>query len=55
MNWRERLDARIDRCDGCDEWRWDRLCIACTTPVDDGLSVVVGGSQNDDYTTLEVA
>jgi hypothetical protein len=27
--WRERLDARIDRCPACGEWRWDRRCPAC--------------------------
>jgi len=27
--WRERLDARIDRCPACGEWRWDSRCTAC--------------------------
>ncbi len=28
-DWLERLDARIDRCPGCDEWRWDQRCNKC--------------------------
>jgi rRNA maturation protein Nop10 len=27
--WRERLDARIDRCPGCDQWRFDQKCSQC--------------------------
>ena len=29
-DWVERLDDRIDRCPGCDEWRWDRQCNRCS-------------------------
>jgi hypothetical protein len=28
-DWVERLDDRIDRCPGCDQWRWDRRCRKC--------------------------
>lgn len=28
-NWRERLDARIQRCPGCDDWCWDGDCRRC--------------------------
>ena len=28
-DWLERLDDRIDRCPGCDEWRWDQHCERC--------------------------
>lgn len=28
-DWLERLDDRIDRCPGCDEWRWDKQCSRC--------------------------
>ena len=28
-DWLQRLDARIDRCAGCDQWRWDRECSRC--------------------------
>lgn len=31
-DWKSRLDARIDRCPGCDEWRWDRRCGQCNEP-----------------------
>ena len=41
MTWRERLDARIDWCPGCDWWRWDRMCTTCAKPVDERLAVVV--------------
>jgi hypothetical protein len=35
-DWRDRLDDRIDRCPGCDEWRWDKRCSRCnTTPAND--------------------
>jgi hypothetical protein len=27
--WKERLDARIDRCPGCDQWRFDQRCKVC--------------------------
>lgn len=27
--WKERLDRRISRCTGCDDWCWDDLCKRC--------------------------
>lgn len=27
--WKERLDQRISRCTGCDDWCWDDLCNRC--------------------------
>lgn len=30
-DWRARLDARISRCPGCDQWCWDHQCPTCTT------------------------
>jgi len=40
MNWRQQLDARIDTCPDCDQYRWDRECSRCDVdkPVDNGLS-----------------
>ena len=37
MNWREQLDARIDACRGCDQYRWDQRCSRCDVdkPVDE--------------------
>lgn len=29
--WRDQLDARINRCPGCDDWRWDHHCPRCDT------------------------
>ncbi len=28
-DWRQRLDARITTCPGCDQWRWDAYCSKC--------------------------
>jgi ParB-like chromosome segregation protein Spo0J len=28
-DWKARLDARIDHCPGCDDWRWDAWCHRC--------------------------
>ena len=33
--WRTRLDARITRCPGCDQWRWDGVCSACNPATDE--------------------
>lgn len=29
QTWRERLDARISRCKGCDGLQWDGKCPRC--------------------------
>lgn len=29
IDWRTRLDARITRCPGCDQWQWDNHCGHC--------------------------
>ena len=34
-DWRVRLDARINRCPGCDQWRWDDICAACNVADDE--------------------
>jgi len=34
-DWRVRLDARITRCPGCDQWRWDGVCAACNVATDE--------------------
>ena len=34
-DWRVRLDARITRCPGCDQWRWDGVCAACNPATDE--------------------
>lgn len=27
--WLTLQDARISRCPGCDDWRWDHACARC--------------------------
>ena len=34
-DWRVRLDARITRCPGCDQWRWDGVCATCNPATDE--------------------
>jgi hypothetical protein len=31
--WLTALDRRIDRCPGCDDWRWDQACRRCGVEV----------------------
>ena len=33
-DWRERLDAHISRCPGCDQWCWDNRCPDCNPTPD---------------------